>query len=279
MTKPNHKSYARYTAEALNLLFTERAYEDQAEYYEQRTRRNKLSVKQVTALRATLAFFAGLSSASATLLFTFKVRSGCPTFAAIDLAKVVPGAECSVLSAVLIALPIFCIVFPALGAAFHTLSDLYQWERLGTVYETAMANLKSAGAKAPLPSMSNTAYDKLLEIYALNTLAAMRDEATQWGQLIKAPDATTTFIAGRIKTVRGMFMPLTANYSIVVIRAGLCELANFASRPYTIVSTDSERLELPVGLRRRASPESGSHWVRRRSGRSHQASYRLARRV
>jgi hypothetical protein len=196
MTKSNHKSYARYNAEALNLLFSERAFEDQEEYYAQRTRRNNLAAKQVTSLRATLAFFAGLSSAAATLLFTFKESSGCPRFVEIQLGKVTPDPGCAVLNALLVALPIFCIVFPALGAAFHTLSDLFQWERLGTVYGTAMANLKSAGAKAPLPRMSNSAYDRLLEIYALNTLAVMRDEATQWGQLIKAPEATTSFIAG-----------------------------------------------------------------------------------
>jgi len=204
MTKPNHKTYSRYSAEALNLLFTERAFEDQRGYYEQKTRRNSRAAKQITTLRAFFAFFAGLASASATLLFALKASGTCSADPAIAGSAT---AWCPVLNGLLVALPIFSIVFPVLGAAFHTLTDLYQWDRLTTVYETALENLTSAGAKAPPPRIANTIYERYVQIYALNTLAVMRDEAGQWGQLVKAPEETAAFLAGAQERIAGAETP------------------------------------------------------------------------
>jgi hypothetical protein len=89
---------------------------------------------------------------------------------------------------------VVAVVAPALGAAFTTLADLYQWDRLITVYDVALENLEVADAQSPLPAMDDLVFRAALRAYTEGTLSVMRDETAQWGQLIKTPASLEAFI-------------------------------------------------------------------------------------
>jgi hypothetical protein len=91
-------------------------------------------------------------------------------------------------------LTIVAIVAPVAGAAFTTLADLFQWDRVVTSYETALENLQVADAQSPLDAMDDVTYKGSLDHYIEGALSVMRDETAQWGQLIKTPDQVLKFI-------------------------------------------------------------------------------------
>lgn len=91
-------------------------------------------------------------------------------------------------------LTIVAIVAPVAGAAFTTLADLFQWDRVVTSFETALENMQVADAQSPLDAMDTLTYKKSLDHYIEGSLSVMRDETAQWGQLIKTPDQVLKFI-------------------------------------------------------------------------------------
>ncbi|HLY26365.1 MAG TPA: hypothetical protein VKQ72_08495, partial [Aggregatilineales bacterium] len=86
------------------------------------------------------------------------------------------------------------VVAPALGGAFGTLADLFQWDRLITIYKTAEENVIVAEALAPDIAMPDGEYWAALQAFTEGTLTVMRDETAQWGQLIRDPEQIRNFI-------------------------------------------------------------------------------------
>jgi hypothetical protein len=101
-------------------------------------------------------------------------------------------------SGILIGLLIVAVVAPAMGGAFSTLSDLYQWDRLINVYDSALENLEVADAASPLEEMEPEVYGQSLRAYVAGTLSVMRDETAQWGQLIRTPSQLQQFMTNQI---------------------------------------------------------------------------------
>jgi hypothetical protein len=206
--------------ESLYELFSEAALEDQRRYYQRTVVRSRQSAAQVNRLRALFALLTGLASALAGLIVAYAVSSNTlETCKAIALGTIAapaiveqvtpspqeeeaiasgvgtPQPDCAAINVVVPLLLVVAVVAPALGAAFTTLADLYQWDRLITVYDVALENLEVADAQSPLSAMDDVVYRAALRAYTEGTLSVMRDETAQWGQLIKTPETLEQFIA------------------------------------------------------------------------------------
>jgi hypothetical protein len=218
--------FDRKHMEALYEVFRVAALEDQKLYYQRTVERNRTAASQVNRWRAFFALLTGLSSALAGLIVAYAVAGN--EFGRCDLAALTaisaqsspalvqptpeatlspeeeeaiaagtgtPIFNCDLVNIAVPLLVIVAVVAPALGGAFTTLADLYQWDRLTTVYDVAAENLEVADAQSPLPSMEDDlVYRAALRAYAEGTLAVMRDETAQWGQLINTPRALEAFI-------------------------------------------------------------------------------------
>ncbi len=175
----------RKEMEALYKMFDQFALEDQRRFYENAVSKYRKSAMQVNTYRALFSLLTGLASALAGVLVATAIPSG----------QCVPGdAMCSILSGVVIVLLILSVVAPAIGGAFGTLADLYQWDRLVTVYSNSLENIEVADARSPDPEMEDTKYRAALLAYADGTLSVMRDESAQWGQLIRTPPQLEKFL-------------------------------------------------------------------------------------
>jgi hypothetical protein len=212
--------------EALYEVFKDAALEDQRRYYQRAVSRNRQAAAQVNRWRAAFALLTGLASALAGLIIAYAVAGGTleqcntsglsvvaangPTIeiqvtpqatltpeeqSAIASGQGAPQPNCTAVNVVVPLLLVVAVVAPALGAAFTTLADLYQWDRLITVYDVALENLEVADAQSPLPAMDDVVYRAALRAYSEGTLSVMRDETAQWGQLIKTPESLDQFIA------------------------------------------------------------------------------------
>ncbi len=211
--------------EALYEVFKDAALEDQRRYYHRAVARFRQAATQVNRLRALFALLTGLSSALAGLIIAYAVAGNTldqcnaarlsavavnaptaslqvtpqPTLtpeeeAAIASGQGAPQPNCTAVNTVVPILLVIAVVAPALGAAFTTLADLYQWDRLVTVYDVALENLEVADAQSPLPAMDDLVFRAALRAYTEGTLSVMRDETAQWGQLIKTPASLEQFI-------------------------------------------------------------------------------------
>ncbi len=212
----------RKHTEALYALFKDAALEDQRRYYQRAVKRNRNAASQVNRLRALFALLTGLASALAGLIVAQSaamggieacnptvlraIAAGAPAVeiqttltpeeeAAIQSGQGAPIPDCTAINTVVPLLLVVAVVAPALGAAFTTLADLYQWDRLITVYDVALENLEVADAQSPVPSMDDLVYRAALRAYTEGTLSVMRDETAQWGQLIKTPESLDAFVA------------------------------------------------------------------------------------
>jgi hypothetical protein len=196
--------------------------EDQRAYYKQKIERNKLASSQVNRARAFFAFMAGVASLLAAILGGLiaaqqgfgacDVTQQLDAIAALNLPQAQAdelemamgiGADtnyetsafnCGLLRTFASVLMIVAVGAPAVGAAFTTLADLYQWERLTSIYETALKSLAVSDALSPLPEEPDPVYHASLNAFVEGTLSVMRDETSQWGQLVKMPDALQEYI-------------------------------------------------------------------------------------
>lgn len=210
-----NRTLERRNLEAAYRVFQRFALEDQRAYYEQAVRRYRKAAEQVNRIRAALSLLTGIAAALAGLLMVAFLVSGafanggeCARLASSDaLVQGVPtagdtpsGAEaarpgyCGVLEAVVISLTVVSIVAPAIGAGFTTLADLYQWDRLVSIYDTALENLEVADAESPYDDMTDLEYKASLRAYAEGALGIMRDEAAQWGLTARAPQQLEKFL-------------------------------------------------------------------------------------
>jgi hypothetical protein len=182
----------RKQMEALYTIFNEATLGDQRAYYRQSLSRYRTSAAQVNTIRAIFSLLTGLASALAGLLVQSQLNAGqCALIpipdAAVGMCQFVIGFSGFLM--------VISIVAPALGAAFGTLADLYQWDRLITIYDVSLENLEVADAASPDPEMGDENFWLALKAYTDGTLNVMRDETAQWGQLIRTPKAVEDFIA------------------------------------------------------------------------------------
>lgn len=212
MTQTRQTSGQRKYLEAIYHVFQHFALEDQRTYYEQAVRKFRRAGEQVNRLRALFALSAGLASALIALVVAAYLAPAA--FANGGECAALPQAGALIQQAPEVALspdrvrPMYCraleigiavltivaIVAPAIGAALTTLSDLYQWDRLSSIYETALENLEVADSQSPLSEMDEIEYKASLRAYAEAALAVMRDETAQWGQAAQPLQQVDQFI-------------------------------------------------------------------------------------
>lgn len=158
-------------------MFDQFALDDQRNYYKATLGKYRLAASQVNRLRAALAFLTGFASAAAALIVQSKAQSGF----LLGLTSI---------------FAILAIILPAFGALFSTLADLYQWDRLITIYDAALENIEVADAQSPDDSISDdVTYRAALTAYTEGTLSVMSDESSQWGQAIRTPAQLEKYLA------------------------------------------------------------------------------------
>lgn len=207
--QPNKTIQERVRLEAMYELFRLVAMEDQKHYYQSNLERNRKAALGASTYAAFFALLAGLAAALAGLVVsgdvtradiarcTFGVVTEVPAEFTDDGEIIIPdgdgsaialdNSDCGLLGW-LVPILIVAVVAPVVGGAFTTLNDLYQWDRLVSVYGNALESLEVADAQSPVKGIPGTAeYRAALEAYVEGTLDVMRDEQTQWGQLIKTP--------------------------------------------------------------------------------------------
>jgi hypothetical protein len=175
----------RKEMEAVYRMFDTFALEDQRRFYESAVGKYRKSAFQVNTYRAFFSLLTGLASALAGVLVATAIPAvGC-----------VPGdTSCAILSGAVIVLLILSVVAPAIGGAFGVLADLYQWDRLVTVYSNALENIEVADSRSPDDEMEDMKFRASLAAYVDGTLSVMRDESAQWGQLIRTPPQIEKFL-------------------------------------------------------------------------------------
>jgi len=183
--------------EALSILFDTFALKDQRKYYDKTIQRNRNAGSQVNRIRAFFSLLTGLSAALAGLIVQTSFVSGGHCNAGGGLPS-----DCAFLTAITAFLSIFAVVAPAIGGAFGTLADLYQWDRITSIYENALETLGVADAYSPDPEIDNdSTYRASLNAFAQGTINVMEDEAAQWGQLVRPPEEIEKFIAAEQEKV------------------------------------------------------------------------------
>lgn len=228
--------FNRKRQEASYELFEKFMLEDQRQYYQDAVERNRLAASQVNRIRATFALLTGLASALAGLIVLLTpgtcqstqllsalsqtgvqvtIDSTPEAFAAPSTptngqtsASAAQQTNCGVVNVVVVLMLIIAVVAPALGGAFGTLADLFQWDRLVSIYDTALENLEVADAKSPLTDMEDIEYLASLKAYTEGTLSVMRDETAQWGQVIRTPESIQRFIEREMELAEKNVDPL-----------------------------------------------------------------------
>lgn len=104
------------------------------------------------------------------------------------------AAYCGALKVFVGFLMIVAVVAPALGAAATTLADLYQWDRMTSIYDAALENIEVADAQSPLDDMDDLTYRAALRALVEGTLTVMSDETAQWGQSVRTPAQLEKFV-------------------------------------------------------------------------------------
>ncbi len=184
----------RKQMEALYHIFNNFTLNDQRNYYRATLDRYRKSAAQVNTIRALLSLLTGLASALAGLIVQSIFVSGA---CAPNAFPTISGNTdyCSNIKLAVSLLMVIAVVAPALGGAFGTLADLFQWDRLVTIYDVSLENIEVADASSPDTEMDDMTYWASLRAFTEGTLNVMRDETAQWGQLIRTPEQVEKFIA------------------------------------------------------------------------------------
>lgn len=185
------KPMSQADLEARYQLFNKFALADQRTYYKKTMGIFRKSAAQVNGLRAASAFLTGAAAALAGLLVQIYFVDG----ASCGANALNPGDNCQMMRMLVSFLAGMAIVMPIVGTIFGTLADLYQWDRLTTIYEAATENLVLADALSPRPQDKGVVYRAKLRAFAEGTLVVMEDETAQWGQAIRTPESLDRFIA------------------------------------------------------------------------------------
>ncbi len=218
---------ARNDLEVRYQIFERALLQDQRAYYKREIERNRRAGQQITRVRAFFAFLAGVASLLAAIIGGLTAIQGGNSACNVNQLAAIADANlpskqadqisnkleatvtegnalvCVLLGTITPVLMIIAVGAPALGAAFTTLADLYQWDRLSSVYETAQKSLAVADALSPITEEPDDVFLASMHAYAEGTLTVMRDETAQWGQLVKMPDALQDYVdAARDKFAR-----------------------------------------------------------------------------
>lgn len=194
--------------EAAYALFDKFVLNDQRNFYEVKVSQYRNSSQQVNKIRAILAFTTGLASALAGLVVQSSFDNNGQCLIKNELGSNLVGlinslvggsANCSALQALVVFLIILAVIMPAMGGAFNILADLYQWDRLITIYSSSLENIEIADAQSPDPEMDDMTYRASLNAFSEGTLGVMYDETAQWGQLIRTPETLSKFVAAEQK--------------------------------------------------------------------------------
>lgn len=203
-------------------VFERAVLDDQRAYYKVQIERNQRASRQINKTRAMFAFLAGAASLLAAIFGGLIAAQGgtgacavaeqleaitrlnlspeqadaliAPLYAQAGTDAESNAVVCNLLRTFTAVLMIVAVGAPALGAAFTTLADLYQWERLSSIYQTALKSLAVSDALSPLDEEPDSVYHASLNAFVEGTLSVMRDETSQWGQLVKMPDALQEYI-------------------------------------------------------------------------------------
>jgi hypothetical protein len=179
-------------------IFDKYTLKDQLNYYEDTVKRNEKALRQVNQIRATLSLLTGLASAAAALVTQLAFTQGAichkDTIANALAAGELPNTTCPWIRGFMLACIVASIVLPAAGGFFNSLMDLFQWDRLISIYESATENIRRADALSPDDEQLESEYVQSYYDYVHGTLQVMSDETAQWGQSIRAPQSTEKFI-------------------------------------------------------------------------------------
>lgn len=193
---------AKFTAEdyeARYRLFDRFALTDQRNYYARTIKKHKVALSQVNVLRATFALITAIASALAGLLIATYFTDGRPCF-----DGTAEGISCGGIQFFISLLVVLSVAMPVLGGFFTSLADLYQWDRLISIYDAAVENLEVADSRSPLPDMNSIEYRASLRAFSEGTLQVMSDETAQWGQSIRTPRSIEEFIEEERKKVENI---------------------------------------------------------------------------
>lgn len=177
----------REDMEARYQMFQKFALDDQRKYYRSAIGRYRRSAFGVNQIRATIALLTGLTSAAVGLIV------------ALDLNDCNVPAEdifisCGFWQTVVNILIVLATALPAFAAFFNMLADLYQWDKLVSIYDAAQENIEVADALSPLPGQDDLEYLASLRAYTQGALDVMSDETSQWGQSIRTPQGIKAFL-------------------------------------------------------------------------------------
>lgn len=186
------QEFDRKLMEAKYRMFDHFTLSDQRIYYNNSVARNRMAARQVNFLRALCALLTIIVTGIATYIVQTQFSSTSGNACGVD-SELAAGAFCLQSQGIVNALLLLSIVFPAFGAFFNMLADLYQWDRLIKVYDEAGKSLEIPDAMSPDPRMSDQEYRANLLAYTTGTLKVMRDETGQWGQLIRPSEDIDQF--------------------------------------------------------------------------------------
>jgi hypothetical protein len=195
----------RNRLEALYRIFDKFALEDTRVFYKATIQRHRRAVAQVNFIRALASFLAGLAAALVGLIVQSVYVSGGTCLAPATPDQI---SYCQFINLTIIVLMVLAIVSPAIGGAFSTLADLYQWDRQISLYDESLKNLAVADARSPDPEMDDATYRAALKSYALGTLTVLYDEAAQWGQMIRTPVQIEEFIRRSQERAQNIQLPI-----------------------------------------------------------------------
>ncbi|MBL8152928.1 MAG: hypothetical protein JNM70_01990 [Anaerolineae bacterium] len=172
-------------------MFNHFMLNDQRNYYNKTLDRHRTAAQQVNRWRAICALNTGLFAALAGLFVqVFFINN------AVCVAPTPENAgACTGLGVLVTILVILSVVMPALGAFFSSLADLYQWDRMITIYDSAVENIEFADAQSPMAEMDDAVYRQSINAFVEGTLLVMSDETAQWGQSIRTPPQVADFVA------------------------------------------------------------------------------------
>ncbi len=203
MQQPTNQIDREYL-ETLYKVFDKFALDDQRAFYEHTITKSRLASSQVNRLRALCSLLTGIVSAAASLI----VQANFVGEGKCTLASSAGAGTCGGLQLLVFLLLGLAIIVPAVGGALHTLADLFQWDKLVTVYDASLSSLEVAAAGAPVLEMDDQTYQANLQKFIVATLGVMHDESAQWGQLIRTPDQIQQFLQGaQTKAVQAAALP------------------------------------------------------------------------
>lgn len=195
----------RNRMEAIYRIFDKFALEDTRAFYKDTIQKHRRAAAQVNFIRAFAAFLAGFSAALVGLIVQSVYVSGSACLAPVATDQL---GFCQFINIVVIILMVLAVVSPAIGGAFSTLADLYQWDRQILLYDESLKNLAVADARSPDPEMDDATYRSALKAYSLGSLTVMYDEAAQWGQMIRTPVQIEEFIRRSQERAQSVQLPI-----------------------------------------------------------------------